>query len=282
MRSPQATPLRDALVATGRPSRVRSRACWRSPDVPRGGSVRWPCGSAVVLYELTPRRASLEQAYMELTRDAVEYREGRRDAPHELTHRLGLYRPSGNHLLARVVRSEWTKLSRCAPPGWPSGLRAARHRACRTCSATATVQQTRNRELHRLGSTRSPSRSCRWTFGSGPRRLRRAADVWRIRDRAGAGHPRRGARRLPVVGEGCRAGRVDRGGDARRLPRRIHRRARPSCTVTPHSATPACPARSRGPALVAQRPGRLGVGALLRHTAGSITVLVAVCCSFPR
>jgi ABC-2 type transport system ATP-binding protein len=30
----------------------------------------------LVLHELTPQRASLEQAYMELTKDAVEYREG--------------------------------------------------------------------------------------------------------------------------------------------------------------------------------------------------------------
>jgi ABC-2 type transport system ATP-binding protein len=32
------------------------------------------CGAGLPVHELTPRRASLEEAYMELTREAVEYR----------------------------------------------------------------------------------------------------------------------------------------------------------------------------------------------------------------
>ena len=32
------------------------------------------CAAGIALHELTPRRASLEEAYMELTREAVEYR----------------------------------------------------------------------------------------------------------------------------------------------------------------------------------------------------------------
>ena len=33
-------------------------------------------GTPLVLHELTPMRATLEDAFMELTRDAVEYRSG--------------------------------------------------------------------------------------------------------------------------------------------------------------------------------------------------------------
>jgi ABC-2 type transport system ATP-binding protein len=75
VRSPQATDLRDALV------RDRATVTSQEPGLlevsglspERIGSLAQHSG--VVLYELTPQRASLEQAYMELTRDSVEYRE---------------------------------------------------------------------------------------------------------------------------------------------------------------------------------------------------------------
>ncbi|MEN0104446.1 MAG: ABC transporter ATP-binding protein, partial [Curtobacterium sp.] len=42
------------------------------PDAPTVGAIA--AGAGVVLHELTPQGASLEEAYMALTRDDVEYR----------------------------------------------------------------------------------------------------------------------------------------------------------------------------------------------------------------
>jgi ABC-2 type transport system ATP-binding protein len=74
VRSPHATALRDALVAH------RATVTSVEPGVlavngigaERIGQVALERGFA--LHELTPRRASLEEAYMDLTREAVEYR----------------------------------------------------------------------------------------------------------------------------------------------------------------------------------------------------------------
>jgi ABC-2 type transport system ATP-binding protein len=74
VRTPEATTLRDALVA--------DRAAVTSEEP---GSLQVSGASAaqigdlarrhgIALHELTPRRASLEEAYMDLTREAVEYR----------------------------------------------------------------------------------------------------------------------------------------------------------------------------------------------------------------
>jgi len=80
VRSPQATEVRDLLVAQGatvtsaEPGvlEVRAMAAERIADL--------ATARGLVLHELTPQRASLEQAYMELTQDAVEYRDqARRD-----------------------------------------------------------------------------------------------------------------------------------------------------------------------------------------------------------
>jgi ABC-2 type transport system ATP-binding protein len=86
VRSAQATDLRDALVhdratvTSEEPGLLEVSGL--SPE--RIGALALQLG--VVLYELTPHRASLERAYMELTRDSVEYREEGR-MRHELTRR---------------------------------------------------------------------------------------------------------------------------------------------------------------------------------------------------
>jgi ABC-2 type transport system ATP-binding protein len=73
VRSPQATDLRDALVRAGaivsasEPSRLDVRGF----SSERIGTLA--AESGLVLYELTPQHASLEDAYMGLTRDAVEF-----------------------------------------------------------------------------------------------------------------------------------------------------------------------------------------------------------------
>jgi ABC-2 type transport system ATP-binding protein len=75
VRSPDAGALRDALLATGatvtsgdEPGLLRVAGA----DAERIGDLARDHGIAV--HELTPRRASLEEAYLDLTREAVEYR----------------------------------------------------------------------------------------------------------------------------------------------------------------------------------------------------------------
>jgi ABC-2 type transport system ATP-binding protein len=74
VRTPEATALRDALVA-GRAAvtsaepgllQVSGASAAQIGDLARR--------HGIALHELTPRRASLEEAYMDLTREAVEYR----------------------------------------------------------------------------------------------------------------------------------------------------------------------------------------------------------------
>jgi ABC-2 type transport system ATP-binding protein len=78
VRSPHATDLRELLVGQG--ATVTSA----EPGVLRvGGLTAEQIADLAVerrmaLHELVPQRASLEQAYMKLTRDAVEYRDGER------------------------------------------------------------------------------------------------------------------------------------------------------------------------------------------------------------
>jgi ABC-2 type transport system ATP-binding protein len=78
VRSPHATDLRDLLVGQG--ATVTSA----EPGVLHVGGLTAPqiadlaVGRRMALHELTPQRASLEEAYMELTRDAVEYRDDER------------------------------------------------------------------------------------------------------------------------------------------------------------------------------------------------------------
>ena len=74
VRSPQAVELADAIrgehvaVTVGR--RPRRPGDHRDG---RAGIGRRAAAASVVLYELTPRTVSLEQAFMDLTRDATQY-----------------------------------------------------------------------------------------------------------------------------------------------------------------------------------------------------------------
>jgi ABC-2 type transport system ATP-binding protein len=73
VRTPEATALRDALVAG------RATVTSAEPGVLQvGGASAAQIGDlarrhGIALHELTPRRASLEEAYMDLTREAVEF-----------------------------------------------------------------------------------------------------------------------------------------------------------------------------------------------------------------
>ena len=73
VRSPQADRLRDLLVAAGASVRGGEDGTIDVINLDAAAVGELAASNGVVLHELTPRRASLEEAFMELTRDSVEY-----------------------------------------------------------------------------------------------------------------------------------------------------------------------------------------------------------------
>jgi ABC-2 type transport system ATP-binding protein len=78
VRSPDAARLTDLIAAAGGKSEPEATADSKTPalkvsnlDAPRIGEIA--AADRIVLHELTPRLASLEEAYMELTADSLEY-----------------------------------------------------------------------------------------------------------------------------------------------------------------------------------------------------------------
>ena len=75
VRSPQATELRELVVGAGRDRRRRSRpGCSRSRGLTAEQIGDAAAAHGIALHELTPQQASLEEAFMDLTRDDVEFR----------------------------------------------------------------------------------------------------------------------------------------------------------------------------------------------------------------
>jgi ABC-2 type transport system ATP-binding protein len=68
VRSPDAAPLRDVLVARGATVTSREPGLIEVDGLDAEAIGAAAAAERLVLHELTPRRASLEQAYMELTR----------------------------------------------------------------------------------------------------------------------------------------------------------------------------------------------------------------------
>jgi ABC-2 type transport system ATP-binding protein len=75
VRSPRATDLRDLLSGRGASVTSEEPGTLLVSGVPAGTVSELAAAHRLPLSELTPQRASLEQAYMELTRDAREYEE---------------------------------------------------------------------------------------------------------------------------------------------------------------------------------------------------------------
>ncbi|HEY4019408.1 MAG TPA: ABC transporter ATP-binding protein [Pseudonocardiaceae bacterium] len=74
VRTPQATQLRELLVGEQVSVTSSERGLLEVAGLTAGEVGRIACEHAVPLEELTPLQASLEEAFMELTQDAVEYR----------------------------------------------------------------------------------------------------------------------------------------------------------------------------------------------------------------
>jgi ABC-2 type transport system ATP-binding protein len=74
VRSPRATELRDLLLRQGATVTSEEPGLLKVSGVAAADIGDLARDHGLAVHELTPQRASLEQAYMELTREAVEYR----------------------------------------------------------------------------------------------------------------------------------------------------------------------------------------------------------------
>src|SRR5262249_53430698 len=74
VRSPSATDLRDLLIPLGATVTSQEPGLLRVGGVSTAQIADHASDRGLPVHELTPERASLEQAYMDLTREAVEYR----------------------------------------------------------------------------------------------------------------------------------------------------------------------------------------------------------------
>ncbi|MFC5910243.1 ABC transporter ATP-binding protein [Streptacidiphilus monticola] len=78
LRSPQPEALLDALAAAGitAVASEREEGVWEVPDGDAAKIGELAAARGVVLHELSPQRASLEEAFMQMTANAVEYHAG--------------------------------------------------------------------------------------------------------------------------------------------------------------------------------------------------------------
>lgn len=79
VRSPHATDLRDLLVGHGATVTSAEPGVLQVSGLDAGTIADLATERGLAVHELTPQRASLEQAYMELTRDAVQYQDQKRE-----------------------------------------------------------------------------------------------------------------------------------------------------------------------------------------------------------
>jgi ABC-2 type transport system ATP-binding protein len=78
VRSPHATDLRDLLVGQGATVTSAEPGVLQVDGLTARTIADLAVDRGLAVHELTPQRASLEQAYMDLTRDAVQYRDEER------------------------------------------------------------------------------------------------------------------------------------------------------------------------------------------------------------
>jgi ABC-2 type transport system ATP-binding protein len=74
VRSPETAALADVLLSAGATVSGAERGVLRVGGLDSGRIGDLALGRGIAVHELTPRRASLEDAYLELTRDATEFR----------------------------------------------------------------------------------------------------------------------------------------------------------------------------------------------------------------
>ena len=161
----------------------------------------------IALHELSPQEASLEEAYMELTHDSVEYRA---DVPvppgsagmaatdqRPRRWRIGTHRDVAEPADARanVLASEWTKIRSVRSTYWTLLAAAVTTIGRRPSCAPSIVAQYANLEAGGQGRLRrrvdQPDR--RDPRPAGHRRPRRAGHHQRVRQRHDPHHLRRGA-----------------------------------------------------------------------------------------
>ena len=132
VRTPQATRLRELVLGphvsvTSSEAGTSSRSRASTPT----GSGELAAANGIVLHELVPVQASLEEAFMELTRDDVEYKSlgietagARRGAGGMTTTAISIprLREPGHVTQGRAVFAEWTKFISLRSTRWSLGV----------------------------------------------------------------------------------------------------------------------------------------------------------------
>ena len=127
---PRPTQLR--TLVEGQRRHVRARRPETRSSSPASNAARsasWPPGAGLTLYELSPQEASLEEAFMEMTRDSAEFhadaspREGSRHDRHRRAvarpaRPASCPRPTARQLFVAAARAEWTKLRSVRSTMW--------------------------------------------------------------------------------------------------------------------------------------------------------------------
>ena len=245
-----------------------------------------PAAAGITLYELSPQSASLEEAFMELTRDAAEYTrpEEQRHDRHHHPHR---HRRSAPTRARTVLRCQRPSRVDQAPLGPLDGLDPARHRRPRhrlrrphRRLPDEQLGQPRPRSSG-SGSTRPRSASAACSSPSSPSASSASCSITseyatgQIRATFGA-TPQR-THRPGRQGHHLRRRRPrHRVSSPRSAPSSSVRRSSPPRASTPRISDPGVLRAVIGGALYLTGVGLLGVGlgTILRRTAGAIAALV--------
>ena len=129
-------------------------------DGPAERSASWPLEHGVLLHELSPQHASLEEAFIALTADSVEYRTGpraHRRTPRRQPRRSPADRRKGGLTHVRtpaVLRSEWAKISSVRSTVWTLAAAFAV-----TVGFGTLISALSNNELRRPDAARTSSPS---------------------------------------------------------------------------------------------------------------------------
>ena len=183
VRSPHATPLRELLLGDGVTVSSDEPGVLEVAGLSTEAIGDRAAADGLTLHELSPRHASLEDAFMELTRDAVEYEAGGMTAVTQ----------------ARVAASRVDQAALAAVHPDHAARRARPRGRARRARAVA--------ERRRTGSDRDADRRLRRRRAQPRRHLPRPARVRRARrdgQSPASTRPGRSGRRSPPCRSGCR------------------------------------------------------------------------------
>ena len=138
VRSPQSEQLAALLTARGAVRPAQRRASSPSPASPPTSIGDLAAANHITIHELSLQQVSLEEAFMELTHDSVQYRTNPPTPPRKrsltMTDIAVLHRPTRRDhrrpspsVLPNLLRSEWAKLRSVRSTYWSVPCRRRRH-----------------------------------------------------------------------------------------------------------------------------------------------------------